>query len=380
MYLSHIDLQGIRNVSEASFDLSPGINIFFGENGSGKTSLLEAIYLLGRGRTFRTRHTNSLINHKIKKCTVVSSVIGDEGSVWGNSYTVGVSREVSGGFQFKVAGSRINSAASLSQAIPLLLMNKDSFQLLEGSPGVRRRFLDWGVFHVEQPFQSIWKQFQRVLQQRNSLLRRDRISRSELVPWDESFVTLSLQITEMRQRYFDQAQLIFQDFILKLTNIEGVKITFFEGWDTRQALSNLLKLGFEKDIARRTTLLGPHKANIRIYIGPRPAVEVLSRGQIKSLVTALILAQGHVLESLTKRRCAYLLDDLASELDSLHLERTAALLKDTQAQVFITGADRQPLEQAFLPLLDNEVALFHVEQGSVSPINYGLSKGEPFNE
>ena len=138
MYLTRLDIHGIRNVGSASFAPIDGINILYGANGSGKTSILEAIYLLGRGRTFRSRYTTTLINHDVRECTVFGAAESKEQKA---PYTIGVSREATGAFQFKVDGQRVSTSSSLADAIPLLLMNSDSFLLIEGSHQVEVRQL-----------------------------------------------------------------------------------------------------------------------------------------------------------------------------------------------------------------------------------------------
>jgi len=373
VYLTRLDIQGIRNICSASVSPIDGINIFYGANGSGKTSVLEAIYLLGRGRTFRSRYTSTLINHQARKCTVFGDVNSSEQAV---SYTVGVSRETSGAFQFKVDGQRVTASSSLAEAIPLLLMNSESFLLIESGPGGRRRFLDWGVFHVEQQFQRVWAQFQRSLQQRNKLLRHDKISRQELISWDNSFVGLSLQLTEMRKDYFKLIEPIFYELIERLTGITGLSLGFVQGWDSEMSLEAVLAENFERDARRQTTHAGPHRADLKIQIDGRAASNVLSRGQIKALVAALIVAQGEMFRRARGKQCVYLFDDLVSELDQDYLLRLLRVLAGAKAQVFVTGTEYAPL----VNVLENEkienFAVFHVKQGTVNSLNGLALKGE----
>ena len=366
MYLTRLDVHGIRNVNTATLSPIDGINILYGANGSGKTSILEAIYLLGRGRTFRSRHTKTLISHDSKDCTVFGAAKCVESS---SDYAVGVSREATGSFQFKVDGRRVSSASSLAEAIPLLLMNSESFLLIEGGPGGRRRFLDWGVFHVEQDFRTVWAQFQRSLQQRNKLLRHDKISQQELASWDVSFVRLSEQLTEMRRRYFERIKPLFYKLIEELTTIEGVSLSFQSGWDSNKTFDIVLAENFERDVRRKTSNIGPHRADIKVLVNGRAACDVLSRGQIKALVAALIVGQGQMFKKEREKQCIYLFDDLVSELDNDYLLRLLKVLVAAKAQIFITGTDSIPL----VNVLENEkikdFSVFHVEHGKVNPKN-----------
>ncbi|OUS06105.1 hypothetical protein A9Q90_06175 [Gammaproteobacteria bacterium 54_18_T64] len=373
MFLTRLDVHGIRNISSASLSPTDGINIFYGENGSGKSSILEAIYLLGRGRTFRSRYTSTLINHQAKKCTVFGAANCTKQAV---PYTVGVSRDVSGSFQFKIDGQRATASSLLAEAMPLLLMNSESFLLIEGGPAGRRRFLDWGVFHVEQQFKAVWAQFQRSLQQRNKLLRHDKISQKELITWDHSFVGLSVQLTQMRKDYFKLIEPVFYELIEKLTSVKGLSLSFQQGWDEDRSLDSLLAENFERDVRRQTTNAGPHRADLKILVDGRAAGNVLSRGQIKSLVAALIVGQGQMLRTSRDKQCIYLFDDLVSELDQNYLLRLLKVLVGVKAQVFITGTDYVPL----VNVLENEriedFAVFHVKQGTVNSLNELALKGE----
>jgi len=373
VYLTRLDIHGIRNISSASLTPIDGINILHGANGSGKTSFLEAIYLLGRGRTFRSRHTKTLINHDSRQCTVFGAANSKEHNV---PYTIGVSRELKGSFQFKVDGNRVSTSSSLADAIPLLLMNSESFLLIEGGPGGRRRFLDWGVFHVEQQFQPLWVQYQRSLQQRNKLLRRDKISKQELSSWDDSFIRLSAQITDMRRKYFNAIEPLFVEMIEKLTTVKDISLKFYQGWEEGRSLASLLEENFERDTRRHVTSVGPQRADIKVSVKGRAASDVLSRGQIKALVAALIVGQGQMFRQARDKQCVYLFDDLVSELDNDYLRRLLKVLASANAQVFITGTDSLPL----VNVLENEkiedFAVFHVEHGTVSSLNDLAIKGE----
>lgn len=343
-----------------------GINILYGANGSGKTSILEAIYLLGRGRTFRSRYAKTLINHESRACTVFGAANGIEHIA---PYTVGVSRETAGSFQFKVDGRRVTTSSSLADAVPLLLMNSESFLLIEGGPVGRRRFLDWGVFHVEQQFQAVWAQLQRSLQQRNKLLRHDKMSRVEIASWDETFVRLSNQLTAMRRKYFENIEPVFYGLIEKLTSVKGVSLSFKQGWEEGRLLSDVLAENFERDVRRQTSNVGPHKADIKVLVNGRPASEVLSRGQIKSLVAALIVGQGQMFRQTRDKQCLYLFDDLVSELDNDYLSRLLKVLASAKAQVFISGTDYVPLIKLLKKEKVKGFAVFHVEHGTVNLLN-----------
>ena len=148
MFLSKLDIHQVRNLHAVQLSCHPQANIIFGANGSGKTSVLEAIHLLGMARSFRGNSVRSLITHKESACVVFGQVsLPGQHSV---GVPIGVQRNLAGEAQLKVGGKSVRSVAELVQHLPIQVINADSFQLLMGAPGARRQYIDWGVFHVEQ--------------------------------------------------------------------------------------------------------------------------------------------------------------------------------------------------------------------------------------
>lgn len=369
MYLQRLAITGLRNLDSVDIALGPGANLFHGANGSGKTSVLEAVYLLSRGRSFRTRSLRSVINHQRRDCTCFGGLEDDLGVK--PSLGIGVSRGQDGEFIFKVGGEQVRSAAELTEALPVQLLNSDSFQLLEGSPSHRRSFLDWGVFHVEHNYRHLWSRFQRCLKHRNSLLRHGRIDPLQLAVWDREFVLVSNQISEFRSKYLSTLLPVFEDVCLRLGVSGGLKLTYVAGWDLDVGLERLLQAGLERDQKSGHTQAGPHRGDLKIQLGGRMASEVLSRGQTKILITALKIAQGYLLRSITGRQCIYLLDDLPAELDLKHRQLVGHLLADLGVQVLITGVDADDLRYSWPDMGDRTEKLlkvFHVEQGCIQVI------------
>ncbi|RLA47467.1 MAG: DNA replication/repair protein RecF [Gammaproteobacteria bacterium] len=364
MYVKKLDVQGVRNIRHGLLNPVPDINIIYGENGSGKTSLLEAVYLLGRGRSFRTRNLKFLINTETDSC-MVFALLAESGKDGGQKIPMGVSRSAQGAFQFKIAGRQVHSASELAQTLPMLLMNSDSFSLIEGGPGNRRKYLDWGVFHVEHPFRDVWRKFQRCHKQRNYLLRHDKISSAQLLVWDREFVELSEQVAGYRQRYFDKIVPEFHQVLAELSGELDVDLALYRGWDSVSSLGEALQVAYQRDLTTRLTHCGAHRADLKLSSEGRPAAEVLSRGQVKIVVLAMYIAQGRVLGKAVGKQCLYLLDDLAAELDQVRFARGMQLLAALGAQVFLTGISKEVLLAALPKPLPGQVALFHVKQGIV---------------
>ncbi|PUA27807.1 MAG: DNA replication/repair protein RecF [Cellvibrio sp. 79] len=365
MTLKRLFIQNLRNLEAVDITPSLQVNLIYGENGSGKTSLLEAINLLALGRSFRSHKHKPLINHEQKSFTVFGRVyIDDESDV-----PIGISRHLDGEASFKANGVLVPSAADLASYLPVQVINSDTFLLLEGSPKVRRQFIDWLVFHVEPNFFPAWKAIQRCLKHRNSLLRHDRIDPFELAPWDRELVDLTYKIHEYRSQCMTQFNETFSGLLQEFINIDGVTLGYYRGWDKDRSYSEVLTDSFERDKRQGYTHSGSHRADLRITVNGLDAAEILSRGQQKLLVCALKIAQGYVFSRITGRKSIYLVDDLPAELDEKHRALLVHWLNTMNTQVFITGVESETLLSSWREKTKITPKMFHVEQGRVTEVS-----------
>ncbi|MDQ2077042.1 DNA replication/repair protein RecF [Marinimicrobium sp. ABcell2] len=364
MTLKRLSIQNLRNLQAVDLEPSPRINLLYGENGSGKTSVLEAIHSLALGRSFRSHKHKPLIRHGQEAFTVFGRV-----SSRGADIPLGVHRQKDGQSSFKANGIQVSSIAELASYLPVQVINSDSFQLLEGSPKVRRQFIDWLVFHVEPQFFGVWKGAQRCLKHRNALLRRDRIDRSELAVWDRELLTLSEALHQYRSQSVAQFRAVFLELLESFVRIPGVELNYFRGWDRERSYEEVLKANFEKDFQQGYTHSGCHRADLRITVNGQPAGEVLSRGQQKLVVCALKVSQAYVFANTTGNRCVYLVDDLPAELDQHHRARLVDWLEKLGGQVFITGVEREALLADWLDRPHLARKVFHVEQGELKAVD-----------
>ncbi|MBK9426126.1 MAG: DNA replication/repair protein RecF [Gammaproteobacteria bacterium] len=365
MPISGLRLQGIRNLVPQAITPCAGINLLAGPNGAGKTSILEAICLLGRGRSFRARSINAVVAYSADHCTVFGLIDVTDGRGNQTQRRLGVSRETGGGFHFKVDGTTVTAASALADILPLVLINSDSFALLEGSPQGRRRYLDWGVFHTVPASRELWRQHQRAHQQRNTLLRQSRIDRQQLTLWDERLAAAGEAVTRYRRDYALEIHPIIERVLSEITpDLGELRLGFHPGWDAERSLAEALGAHREKDIMQGSTQVGPHRADLRVRLDRRVAAEALSRGQTKMLVIAMLMAQGIHYQERCGNACVSLLDDLPAELDPEHRRRVARLVSST-GQAFVTGTDASLLLAAWADS-PAELKLFHVEQGRLA--------------
>ena len=358
MYLSQLDICQVRNLQNVSIIPGKKYNYIFGTNGSGKTSLLEAIYLLSLARSFRTTHIKQVISHNHDFLRVFARLNLD---IEDRNATVGVERSKQK-TRIRINGKDSQNIGELSSLLPVQIINPDVHKLLEQGPKMRRQFVDWGVFHVEHQFLQTWQQYYRVLKQRNAALRK-KLPTKTVSTWDPQLIDLAKNITLSRETYISQFLPYFYGYVDRLMGL-NVEISYARGWNKENSLTDTLINNLERDKQRGFTSSGPHRADIHILSNGIPVQEVFSRGQNKLLVCAMRLAQISYLEKEKQQKCVLLVDDLAAELDVEHRQRLLELLIDTQAQLFITATERD----SFVLPMENYSKMFHVEHGILKEV------------
>ncbi len=361
MPLTELHIRNIRNIAETRLNLSPGVTLFSGVNGSGKTSLLEAIYLLGTGKSFRTHRTEKIIRRGEQESTVFGRLSRENGG----EDSLGVKKDRTG-LEIKKNQKPITNRSILASSLPLMVVTPNSHNLLEGGPQWRRRFVDWGVFHVEQRFSSHWNTFRRLLKQRNALLARQELERAELEAWDSAFVAVVEEITALRRAYLEALEPHAVFFLKALGFEESFDMSYQPGFSLGSSFGEQLAQGYVRDRAMKRTQLGPHRADIRFSFDGVDVRQWISRGQQKLLVYALFLAQNRYLRQTRGKEAILLLDDLSAELDEHRLNKLLVLLEKEFAQVLITTANKESLPKEFV----DHARLFHVEQGQVSLLDH----------
>lgn len=355
MRIERLKIHNLRSFSQVTLQPISSFNLFCGENGSGKTTLLEAIYLLGFGRSFRANQLNSLIRYDQESFASFVEISSNSGQ----NYVVGLEKYRQKKINLRINGEKGQSIAQLSALLPIQIISPESFQLLSAGPQERRKFIDWCVFHVEPSFIQVWQKYQRALLQRNACLKARSRTRSTIQIWDEELSTYGEQLSLLREQAVDKLLIIIVDLLKTLLSVENVKITYSKGWG-EGTLKKALIDSITTDERLGYTKVGPHRADLQVLINGIPAVQILSRGQQKLLITGLILSQGKLLSQRAGKSCIYLVDDLVSELDQFYRRLVIELMASTNSQVFITGIEKALL----LESTDGfEHTMFHVEHG-----------------
>lgn len=359
MALSRLLIRDFRNIESADLALAADFNFLVGANGSGKTSVLEAIYTLGHGRAFRSLQAGRVIRHEQDEYVLHGRVDGLTEDA--RETSVGLSRSRQGDSKVRIDGTDGHKVAELAQLLPMQLITPEGFTLLNGGPKYRRAFLDWGCFHNEPGFFLAWSNLRRLLKQRNAALRQ--VGRyAQLRAWDQELVPLAERLSQWRAEYSQAIAADISATCAQFLPEFRLDFSFQRGWDKESDYGELLERQFERDRALTYTASGPHKADFRIRAEGVPVEDILSRGQLKLLMCALRLAQGEFLTHQNGRRCLYLIDDFASELDTGRRRLLAQRLKATRAQVFVSAVSADQIRD----ITDEKGKMFHVEQGKIS--------------
>lgn len=358
MILTELQIRRLRCLDEVRLVLDPGLNLILGANGAGKTSIIEAVHLLGYGRSFRGRPSEGLLQTGAANLEVYAEWRDGQ-----NQARRAGLRHSGQSWEARLDGSPVQYLAELCAQIAVITFEPGSHELIAGGAEHRRRYLDWGLFHVEQDFLGCWRRYTRALKQRNALLKSTP-SPSALAPWDRELGESGEALTRLRQAYLQRLEPFLVSEVASFVPELGEPfLEYRPGWKRAElSLADSLLLNRERDMATGHTTSGPHRADWRIGFSRLPGGEALSRGQEKLTALVCILGQARHLAALHGHWPVVCLDDLASELDTVHQELVLRAIVGSGAQVLLTGTQQ--------PAINSEaqgrgLALFHVEHGVV---------------
>ena len=351
MTLERLEVTNFRCVARAKLELDPRLTVIAGPNASGKTSLLEAVFFLSSGRSFRTSRVAPLIRTGQQEVSVVGRVASASRQV-----VLGV-RGTRSGLETKVAGLPVKGFAEHVRLLPVQAIDPEIHKLLEEGPSRRRRFLDWGVFHVERRYVAAWRRYQRALKQRNAGLKQ-RLRSSAIDLWDRELIQAADPLVDYRQRYLDVLAPKAASLVAALLRLD-LELVHQRGWPQEKVFSDALRDARPRDLQMGVTTVGPHRADLIVRLRGQLARDRVSRGQQKLLAAALVLAQIEHRAELGGQMATLLLDDPAAELDAANLAGFLERVAGLPAQLIVTALDSATVQ----PLLGGR--MFHVEQGDV---------------
>lgn len=377
--LKNLSIRNFRNLKQLDVKDLSAVNIFWGSNGAGKTSVLEGIHCLATSRSFRTRKFGALVAADADQLLLFGRYQARENGTCETTplSRIGIQRQRSGDPVIKHNGERVHRLSELSQQFPVLVMNSDSFDMLLGGPAKRRQLIDWCLFHVKhQAFFPVWQRYQRVLKQRNDALRRAKMggSRELLAPWDEQLIALGTELDTLRQGQMDGLSLAFKEVLVDLKTLfrgkdgsllPDLRLSYSNGYSRYNDFREAINAEREADVKAGVTRYGPHRADMLFSCAGRPASEILSRGQLKTVVSGLAIAQLRLLREVKADQVVWcLLDDIPAELDADHRHALMRCILQEQpgVQLFLTSIDGSGFEEDFN---DQVCRMFHVKQGNI---------------
>lgn len=354
MRVKSLNINNLRNISSTHLELDPCLNCFIGGNGAGKTSVLEAVAVLSKGRSFRSGQIVSLIGPENKHFQVVTHVENTNGDM----HQLGMERGVDY-WKARHNGQDVSQLSELTERLPYVLLAPSSHTLISGPPDGRRKYLDWGVFHVEHEFLTLWRRYSRALKQRNAALRQKNTLMVESL--EPQLVALGESLHQARQIHAERLSEMLEEKLPLFNNaLEGIKLSYRKGW-AAESLLEALNQSRDRDHDRGQTGPGPHKADLFLALHGTPAKERLSRGEQKALTAAMIMAQAELICE-SGEKPILLLDDLSSELDEKHLANVLDAGLKLGVQIWLTGTKLVPAIMS----VDCSHTVFHVEHGVVS--------------
>jgi DNA replication and repair protein RecF len=349
MGLKSLRIAGFRCFEQAELEPAPGINLVTGNNASGKTSLLEAIFLLGRGRSFRAPRREAMIREGAASLTSVGR-LGD-GRVLGVEVT-------KGGWSARAAGDPITHLSQLAGLLPVQLFDPEVHRLVQEGPGERRRYLDWATFHVKPEFLDAWRAYQRALRQRNAALKA-RQPDASIQAWERSLAESGRLLDQYRAETVEALAVPVSEAARRLLGAT-LRMEYRPGHPSGTDLADALASHRERDRRAGMTQVGPHRADVALLIDDQKARGWVSRGQQKLLAAAMVLGQARLLAPLWGDRGVLLVDDPVAELDQQRCRLLLEMIVELPFQVFLTA-----LDATALPGL-GEARRFHVEQGQIA--------------
>jgi len=354
MSLTKLNIYSCRNISKAAIEPSLEINLITGENGSGKSSLLEAIYILGRSRSFRANNLRQTIQFDKEELIITGSCLQKNDAL----FHLGIQLDN------KHCNIRINQEtkqkSDLAYSFPVILIHPKSYKLLDAGAQIRREFLDWGVFNDDDKYLDYWRRFKKALQQRNALLKTKQTRQLDV--WNTEFVQYGTIVSKFRKEYLERLEPIFFEICEYFLEFKIIQLKYLSGWDESLNLEQALENSLQKDLKYGFTHSGPHRSDFQLLVGSLIAKDFVSRGQLKLLMLALKLAQVQLINIEEGQAVCILIDDLTAELDMPNKEKLLAFLSKLNCQVFMSTTELSNFGS--LESLKN-YKVFHVEHGEI---------------
>ena len=353
MWLKSLQAQNLRSFVNFNLTFSPDINFFIGDNGAGKTSILEAVDVLSRGKSFRSNSLRNIANYNDPRLTIFSEMQDASGA----RVQLGVQCH-NNSTELRINREKVNKWSSLAAFLPVIEIHPESYTLITGGPAERRKFLAWGTFHVEPSFLNAWTEYHRALKQRNSCLKEHKIKEARY--WHPVLAQSGEKINHLFAQYINRLIPYINELLNEFELPDEIKFLYLAGFNG-PSLADDLEKELKNQLVPTVTSCGPHRSDIQIAWNEHGFAKTSSRGQQKVLAMALKLAQARLLSDSLDKPCVYLIDELPAELDEKHCSNALSIIRGLNSQAFITSVSTDRI----LSFTQPTSKMFHVERGNV---------------
>jgi len=343
--IKKLNLTNCRHFESFSIVPCSNLNLITGANASGKTTILEAIYVLAHGKSFRTSTLDTIIKKNEDMVTIFSEIGALDSS--DEQEQVGLQKIRGQSINLHINKEAIKSIKKLTEKLPIQLITTESTRFFTDGPKLRREFLAWGLFYTNENYYACWRSYQRALAQRNRVLKNKQHP-DDLRIWDNTFIESANHLDQFNKAYLSLFEPIFYQILSDFLPGLDLTLLYNRGWSEDVTLDQALQADLDKSYALGYTTKGQHRLDLQLIIDNKEAQHVLSRGQLKMASYALSLAQGLVLKKLTGKAPVYLIDDLSAELDQNRQKLVFELLNTLNSQIFVTSIEQMGLNTSFL--------------------------------
>ena len=347
--LKKISINNIRNIENLIIEFGE-INIFTGDNGAGKTSILESIYYLLNNKSFKTNTYHKIAN-KNKENIIIKGYIDN------NIVLINKSKLLS---NIIINNKQIRKSSTLAKLKPIQVIQPESTKLITDSPTLRRKFLDWGMFHVKHDYHKLLSEFYFLLKTRNNLIRNKDIK--QLRAFESQFDFKCQLISKLRNDYIKDLNIIFNERTIDYSNKSKSSALKYISNIKINEIKNLKNEYYKEDLIRGYTVHGPHRDDIIMMLNDLSVKDYLSSGELKIYLIFLKLSQCELLYRKYSIKSIFLFDDLSAELDNEVYEKLFFYIIDHYdfIQIFITQTTYSNFNNKL-----NNFKMFHVKHGKI---------------
>lgn len=357
MFIKQIKVNNFRCYEHLDLQFNNRINILYGDNGSGKTSVLEAIYFLSTGKSFRSKRTKNLLKHETDGLSLFAN-FRDQKQF---SHQLGITLSKQLSKKVKLNQDVVSNQSQIAHLLPVVSIDPDSYLFLDKPPQYRRSYFDWLVFHVKPNYLKTWSKVNRCHKHLNILYKEKKIQ--ELDYWEQQYIKHAESLSNMRLDIFGELeQMVNEKINAFIPELKTLQLQFKQGWVEGITLKDQLKQDREKNLIYGSLNAGVHKMDLKNTIKQKPAHENLSRGQKKIISSVYYLCYIELLTKHLNVNPILCLDDMDAELDTHKTAVFSEFIQNSSNQVFVTTVDKEKLA----PNL-KKASMFHVKHNQIIP-------------